>query len=108
MSFSPFFAPASRRNGFITYETGLHKNASLQIYPFYFRIPKKIAGQAGNDVILAGRFGDDMLWLEDLTVDDRTAEGEFVGIFQVITEAESAGKRRYLDPVSGYLAINVE
>ena len=98
MSFSPFFAPASRRNGFITYETGLHKNASLQIYLFYFRIPKKIAGQAGND----------SLWFEDLAVDDRTAECEFVGIFEVVTEAETAGKRRDLDTVLSYLAVNVE
>ena len=98
MSFSPFFAPASRRNGFITYETGLHKNASLQIYLFYFRIPKKIAGQAGNDIS----------WFENLTVDDRTAEGKFVGIFEVVAEAESAGKRRYLDTVLGYLAVDIE
>ena len=48
------------------------------------------------------------LWFEELTVDDRTAEGEFVGIFEVVTETEAARKGRHLDTVLLYLAVYVE
>ena len=37
---------------------------SLQIYLFYFRIPKKITDQVGNDGLwIAGQAGNDDLWI---------------------------------------------
>ena len=48
------------------------------------------------------------LWFEELAVDDRTTEGKFVGIFEVVAETEAARKGRHLDSVLLYLTVYVE
>ena len=46
--------------------------------------------------------------MKRLAAGDGAAEGEFVGVFEVVAEAEASGKGGDLNVVSGNLAVDVE